>query len=188
MAYKPYDIASKESKQFLAEVSKSAQKMNAMQSRTKAEKPRPLNYLETSATHCLYAIGEFIDSARECLQRRGKAIPRFNSRLGIMQWAARSLFIDILATLDDVAAERFTYNASLMTLRCSPRAVGKAPEGFRICGEDDLCTLHETVWRDNCMFCSKTGVEARTCPLKKTFDNTMMLVSTDNKDCWWKAE
>ena len=60
MAYKPYDIASKEAKAFLSTVNKEAQKMNAIQSRTAAEKPRPLNYLEQSATHCLYAIGEFI--------------------------------------------------------------------------------------------------------------------------------
>ena len=188
MPFKPYDIASKESKVFLAEVAKEANRMNAIHSRTATEKPRPLNYLEQSATHCLYAIGEFIDSARETFRRRGKQIPRFNARLGLMQWAARSLFMDILATLDPAARERFSYNASLMTLRCTPRAVDRPREGFRICGEDDLCALHEAAWRGTCTFCTKTGIEARTCPLKKAFDNTMMLVTTDNKDCWWRAD
>lgn len=188
MAYKPYDIASKESKAFLATVNKEAQKMNAIQSRTAAEKPRPLNYLEQSATHCLYAIGEFIDSAREALARRGKLIPRFASRLGILQWAARSLFIDILATLDPAARERFSLNCQSMTLKCVPRDVGKPPAGFRICGDEELCEIHEAAWRGTCTFCTKTGIEARTCPLKKAFDNTMMLVTTDNKDCWWRAD
>lgn len=188
MPFKPYDIASKESKAFLATVNKEAQKMNAIQSRTAAEKPRPLNYLEQSATHCLYAMGEFFDSVRVTFERRGKLIPRFNSRIGIAQWAVRSLFVDIMATLAPSAMERFSLNAQNMTVKCVPRAVDRPPEGFRICGEDDLCTIHEAAYRGTCIFCTKSGAEARSCPLKKAFDNTMMLITTDNKDCWWRAD
>lgn len=189
MPYQPYDIASKESKEFKARVRDKSHRLDQIAGRTTAtEKPRPLNHLEQSATHCLYAIGEFCDSARDALSRRGKNIPRFSMRLGLLQYAARSLFNDIIGSLDQEGAIRFGRNAQTMTLKCMPKVAGQPPKESRICWDDDLCDIHEAAWRGTCMFCDKTASEARVCPLKRAFDHTMMLDPSDNKNCWWRAD
>ena len=188
MAYDPYDLASKESRDFKVRITEKAAKLNAIAARNERDGVRPLNHLEQNALHTIYAIGEFCDLARECLQRRGRTIPRFNSRIGIMQWAAKSIFKDVVENLDQLSATKFAVNSSLMTLQCRPKSVGVPPPYSRIVGDDELADIHEAAWRGTCMFCEKSAQEARKCKLKKAFDLTMMLDPTDNKCCWWRAD
>lgn len=188
MPYQPYDLASKESKEFKAKIHDKSNKLDQIASRTTHDSPRPLNHIEQNAVHCIYAIGEFVDAARDALGRRGKAIPRFNARLGLMQYAARSIFQDVIGTLDRDSAARFARNSQNMRIKCAPKDVGLAPQHARVFWDDDLAEIHEAAWRGTCEFCGLTGAEARECKLRKAFDHTMMLDASDNPDCWWRAD
>ena len=186
----PFDTtiaADAKTRAFTARVKKDSRRLDDIADRN--DQPhRPLNHIEQSAVHTIFGIGEFVDMARDALGRRLKTIPNGTQRLGLMQWAARSLFLDVLQQLDQESAHRFAVNTSAMALSCSPKRVGQPPKAARIAWDDDLADITEAAWRGTCELCSKSAAEARACPLKRAFDHMQMLDTCDNPACWYRAD
>ena len=164
----PFDTtiaADAKTRAFAAMVKKDSRRLDDIADRN--DQPhRPLNHLEQSAVHTIFGIGEF----------------------GLMQWAARSLFLDILQQLDQESAHRFAVNTSAMALSCSPKRVGQPPKAARVAWDDDLADITEAAWRGTCELCSKSAAEARACPLKRAFDHMQLLNTSDNTTCWYRAD
>lgn len=176
--------ADQATKAFKAEMQ---QQSRALNTRPGADDPhRPLNQMEQQVAHSLFAIGEFMDITRNVLEKRGAHIKNSRQRIGILQWAARSLFEDLIALLDRPSAERFVRNTRTMRIRVVPAQVGQLPVQTRIISDDDLCEISEAAWRGTCMMCDRRGVDAKQCPLKKALDHTMLLTTCDGADCWYK--
>ena len=185
MPYKPYDYADAEGKKRRETVEEKSRKLNEIQSRT--ETPwRPLNHMEQPAVFSLYAIGEVADDMRNVLGRRLKSIPNGKQRIGIMQWAARSLFNDVVHQLPRPTLERFVSYSQNMAVKVSPKSIGKPQPWQQIIWEEDLCDIAAAAWRNTCMMCEKKGKEASECKLKRALDRVQILDTSDNPDCWYR--
>lgn len=152
---------------------------------------RPLNYLEQEALQALFAFGEFTDNLSSVLAPRLAVIPRARQRVGLMRWAARSLFRDVLEQMTDDAADRFVKTAQVMRCEVRPVGVSKVPREHdeTIVKCSDLYVLTEHVYRQECVMCDRHGKEVKRCKLKKTLDNMMILTAheaVNEGGCWYQ--
>lgn len=182
------DISSKESK---ANKKKYAEMAQKLREKAPAAVGRPLNWMEQQSLQTIFAIGEFPDVAKGVLGPRLDTIRNSKQRLGIIQWAARSLFEDCIKQLTPDQADRFVKTAQVMRCEVHPAGISKAPrtKDETIVNCQDLYALVESVYRHECMMCSKKGREVKKCGLKKALDAMMILTAHEEAsegDCWYQ--
>lgn len=162
------------------------EKINAM--RVPETLERPFNTFEQQELHALFAMGEQVDVAKKVLAKRLSAIPRGMTRLGMIQYACRSLFADLVNQMTRESAERFVCNSRLMRVEIRPTGVSALKRNDQsLVFNDDLYALVEAAYRGNCQYCSKTGAQTKKCPIKRAIDHTQLLIPYDEEcGCWYK--
>ena len=182
------DMCDEKTKELKAYFADKAGKLNA---KAPKELDRPLNQMEQEALQILFATGEFMDNMSSVLEPRLKQIKRGKQRVGLMRWAARSLFADIIEQLTTDAARRFVKTAQVMRCEVRPAGVSAAPREHdeTIIRCNDLYTLAEEAYRGKCIMCDRQGKEVKRCKLKKALDDNMLLnahEATEKGGCWYQ--
>ena len=151
---------------------------------------RPLTQLESQIVYGMYCFATFTDFAREVMKRRNKSIKRSTARIGLIRWACMSLFQDYIAQLGPEARETLTRRAHNMQLAVTVRRVTeRTQDGWKFCRDEDIEAMAYAAWHGTCEFCALRGVDAKKCKLRKTLDALQILEpSSDNKDCWYRAD
>ncbi len=177
------DCADKETKDFKTKALSYIEQEN--QRRTVDDLKRPFNRYEQQVLHFLFTTSSFIDLATPATQRRLSAIVRGKMRMGLIRWAAWSLFQDFVSQMDASAARKFTANCKSMQINITPRRVDSV-DGLRYISDNDLDSIATAAIEGNCMMCSKRGLDAKRCRLKKALDQTQISTAGDHPDCWYK--
>lgn len=153
-----------------------------------ADLHRPLTELESQIVYGLYSFATFAgEFGKGIMEKRNKAIPRSNARLGLIRWACKSLFDDYMAQLAPEARTTFERRAHNMMMKVSVRTVAERyDDGWKLCPDKTLESLARAAWTGQCQYCALKGVDARKCKLRKAFDGLQCLEPTDSKDCWYK--
>lgn len=150
---------------------------------------RPMTQYESQIVYGLYSFAAFAGFARDVMAKRNKRIPRAVSRIGLIQWACRSLYTDYVAQLTKEGEQTFYRRAKNMQLTVTPRRVQERTEdGWKLVRDADLEALASAAWHGTCQYCALGGMDARKCKLRKTLDGLQCMEPGDNPDCWYRAD
>lgn len=153
---------------------------------------RPFNGDEQYAMYCLWSAYSAASEAVQSLSRRLKNVPRGEQKLKTAATYMHNVFGEIGVQMSQRQWDAFKQDAKRKGFRVIAKRVASGdaekPQEQTVVWNENMRVICNAAWMEKCMLCGLKGQEAKKCPLKKAFDEQMIMETGTNPDCWYKPE
>lgn len=157
-----------------------------------ADDYRPFNSSEQFSMYGLFAALQELETAQSGLSRRLGNVDRGAQKLKAAYTYLGNVLSGLMGQMSERQRDIFQQEAKRKVFRVESRKIAygaaERPKSQSIVWDDDLKVVCVAAWKEKCQMCGLKGVEAKKCPLKKSFDSLMTMETGTDRDCWYKPE